>query len=173
MREDEERQAFLLKLGDTLTAIADPFAVQRRASRVLREHLGAGRVAYYETTDDEEVVFAVAEDVADDVPPLLGHHLRLVDFDPDGSKTFRQGHSAAREDVQADDSIGPERKAAFAATCTRAFMLTPVMKLGRLVACLTADFKVPHHWTPAEIRLLEETAERTWAAVERARAEGA
>ena len=153
-------------------SIADPLAVRRQASRVLRERLGAGRVAYCETTDDEEVVFAVAEDVTDDVASLLGHHLRLVDLDPDGSKMFRQG-TAPAGGVQAEDSFGAERKAAFAATCTRAFMLAPVMKSGRLVACLTADFKVPHHWTPAEIRFLEETAERTSAAVERARAEGA
>ena len=172
LREDEERQAFLLKLSDTLIPIANPFVVQRQASRVLREHLGAGRVVYYETSDDEEVVSALAEDVADDVPSVLGQHFRWVDFAVSGgSEMLRQGHSTGQDDVQAEDSIGPEQKAAFAATCTRAFMLSPLMKSGRLVACLTADFNVPHRWTPAEIRLLEETAERTWAAVERVRAE--
>ena len=173
LREDEKHQAFLLKLSDTLRPIADPLAVQRKASRILREHLGAGRVAYYETSDDEEMVSTLTEDVADGFPSLLGRHFRWADFEPRGSDRFRQGHSAGREDVQAEDSISPEQKAAFAATCTRAFMLTPLMKSGRLVACLSADFNVPHHLTPAEIRLLEETAERTWAAVERARAEAA
>ena len=91
---------------------------------------------------------------------------------PTGRRCFGKAQRRAGG-VQAEDSFGAERKAAFAATCTRAFMLAPVMKSGRLVACLTADFKVPHHWTPAEIRFLEETAERTSAAVERARAEGA
>jgi PAS domain S-box-containing protein len=173
LREDEERQAFLLKLSDALRPIADPFTVQQQASRILREHLGAGRVVYYETSGDEEVVSALAEDVANDIPSLLGRRFRWVDFEPGGSDMFRHGHSAGREDVQAEDSISPEQKAAFAATRTRAFMLTPLMKSGRLVASLVASFNVPHHWTSAEIRLLEETAERTWAAVERARAETA
>jgi PAS domain-containing protein len=84
LREDEKHQAFLLKLSDTLRPIADPLAVQREASRILREHLGAGRVAYYETSDDEEMVSTLTEDVADGFPSLLGRHFRWADFEPRG-----------------------------------------------------------------------------------------
>jgi two-component sensor histidine kinase len=36
---------------------------------------------------------------------------------------------------------------------------------------MVASSAVPHQWTSREIGLMEETAERTWAAIERARAE--
>ena len=49
----------------------------------------------------------------------------------------------------------------------------PLNKDGRWVASLSVHHGSPREWTPAEIELVPETAERTWAAVERARAEKA
>ena len=49
----------------------------------------------------------------------------------------------------------------------------PLVKAGRLVAVLSLHHATPRHWTPAQVGLAEEVAERTWAAVERARAEEA
>lgn len=43
--DSEERQAFLLELSDALRPLADPVAVQEKASRLLGEHLGVDRVA--------------------------------------------------------------------------------------------------------------------------------
>jgi hypothetical protein len=48
LRASEARQVFLVHLGDPLRPLADPAEIQRAASRVSREHLGAGRVAYWE-----------------------------------------------------------------------------------------------------------------------------
>jgi PAS domain S-box-containing protein len=47
------------------------------------------------------------------------------------------------------------------------------MKEGRFVAYLVAQDNRRHDWTEREIALLREVSERTWAAVERARAEEA
>jgi PAS domain S-box-containing protein len=47
------------------------------------------------------------------------------------------------------------------------------VKDGRLVAALGVNQVRPRAWTAAEVALVEETAERTWAAVGRARAEEA
>ena len=48
-----------------------------------------------------------------------------------------------------------------------------LIKEGRWVAALSVHSRTARVWTPTEIALLEETAERTWAAVERAQAENA
>ena len=49
----------------------------------------------------------------------------------------------------------------------------PLVKDGRLVAALCVSLNVARAWEPHAIELVRETAERTWAAVERARAEEA
>jgi transposase len=49
----------------------------------------------------------------------------------------------------------------------------PLVKGGRFVAALGVHQHAPRGWTPEEVALVEETAERTWAALERARAEEA
>src|SRR5690606_24765131 len=53
------------------------------------------------------------------------------------------------------------------------WMFTSLVKEGRPVACLGAFFDQEHKWRGEEQLLMEETAERTWAAVEKARAEAA
>lgn len=55
----------------------------------------------------------------------------------------------------------------------RAIVGVPLVKGGRLVAMLGISNATVRHWTAVEIGSIEETAERTWAAVERARAEAA
>jgi GAF domain-containing protein len=47
------------------------------------------------------------------------------------------------------------------------------VKGGRLVGSLTVNDTRGRRWTDRDVELLAETAERTWAAVERARAEAA
>ncbi|WP_431217537.1 GAF domain-containing protein [Puia sp. P3] len=54
-----------------------------------------------------------------------------------------------------------------------AFIGVPLIKNGRLVAQLGIQQDAPRKWTSDEIVFVRETADRTWAAVERARAEGA
>lgn len=47
----------------------------------------------------------------------------------------------------------------------------PLLKEGRLVGALAVSMTTPREWTPAEITLATEIGERTWATMERARAE--
>ena len=53
------------------------------------------------------------------------------------------------------------------------FIAVPLVKDGRLVAALCVSRGASRAWAPHEIELVRETAERTWEAVERARAEEA
>jgi PAS domain S-box-containing protein len=52
-------------------------------------------------------------------------------------------------------------------------MAVPLVKGGTLVAGLWLHNSSPRHWSDDEIALVTEVGERTWAAVERARAEAA
>ncbi|URD52427.1 ATP-binding protein [Chroococcidiopsis sp. CCNUC1] len=173
LRRAAEMDAFRVKLSDALRSLSDSVEIQMTASRVLREHLGAIRICYFEAFDQTEEVSATAEDLIADAPPFVGHTYRFTDFEPAAIVEARTGRTTWRDDVTTDESLSLEQQSAYAMTQTRAWVLAPLVKKGRFVACLVAYFNEPHPWTPDEIALLEETAERTWAAVERARAEAA
>ena len=54
-----------------------------------------------------------------------------------------------------------------------AYISVPLVRDGRLAACLIVHQRTPRNWTPVEVSLVEQVAERTWAALGHARAEEA
>ena len=77
------------------------------------------------------------------------------------------------KDVQTSEMLPETDRATLAAVQAGAFIAVPLIKDGRLVACLCATDASPRDWTQDEVELVWHTGERTWAAVERARAEAA
>ena len=171
LRESEERQAFLLKLSDALRPVGDPIAIQEVATRVLGERLGAARVLYAEMAPDEENL-VIHRDFTEGVASIAGSY-RLSDFGTPTAATLKRGNILAIGDVRADPEMSDADRAAFDAIAVRAHLEIPSVKQGRLVSILGIHHAVAREWTQAEIALASETAERTWAAVERARAEAA
>lgn len=166
-KEAEERQAFLVRLADSLRRLSDPTDVQAEVSRALGVLLGANRVAYFEVRGDS---FVVDRDYADGVPSVVGHY-PVTSFGADLLATYRAGHTAMEADVVRLPALTPEARAAFAGLQIVSFVGVPLVKDGLLVGGLTVHAASARTWTPAEISIIEETAERTWAAVERVRAE--
>ena len=168
LQESEERQAFLLKVSDAVRPLADPNEVQAVAVRVLGEHFGAVRAQYWEVEPDGE--YARSEGgYAKDGPRVTGR-VRLNDFGVHVIDAYAAGQTLAVSDVTTDPLVSKEVLAAYAALGVRAYITVPLVKGGRLVALLGVHHTAPRDWTSHEIAMAEETAERTWAAVERARA---
>ncbi|NML16571.1 PAS domain-containing protein [Azohydromonas caseinilytica] len=165
-------RAYLLRLNAALRPLGDAAAIQREASRVLREHLGADRVACSEWVSTDEVL-VVAADQAPGRPVLEGRRLRLSDYGQGLEAEFGLGRTTWRENVGADPRHSAAEQAGHAALQIAAWANAPLVKGGRLVAMLTVQFAAAHAWTADELTLIEETAERTWAAAERERAESA
>ena len=166
-REREERQAYLLKLSDALRPLDHPQAIQHEAMRVLGEQLGASRAAYFETDGDE---YVIDSDHARGVPSLAGRHV-VEAFGREALERHRNGRPSIVPDVAEVHSEAEQQS--LAAAQVGAYIVVPLAKEGRFVAGLTVHSVTPRAWTPAEVAVVEETAERTWAAVERARAEAA
>ncbi len=171
LRRSEERQAFLLTLSDALRDLDDPVAVQQAAQRALGEHLGADRVAYAEDVGDGAHV-DLKQDWTRGGPSIAGRY-RYADYGRELMEALRAGRPCVRPDIQADPLMTPAEKAAHATLGVGATLCVPLVKQGRLVAILTVHYAGPHDFRPDEVAITEETAERTWAAVERARAEAA
>ena len=162
-------QAFLLALSDALRPLADVESIKREVSRALGEHLGASRVGYAECAPDGETIL-IGEVYERDVPPLGRTHL-LSQYGEALGRTLRSGETVARPDIAGDPSLTAGDRAAYAALALGSMADVPLVKDGRLVAILFVHSRDPRAWSSRELALLEDVAERTWAAVERGRAE--
>ena len=169
--EREGRRDFLLELNDRLRQLADPVAVQREASRALGMLVGASRVGYAEILDDGETS-VVTVNYTDGVRGIEGRY-RVADYGPALLHALLAGRTVVNGDVAHDSTLSDAERAAHAAIQVGAAVDFPLMKDGRLVAVLFMHFRQAHPFTAEEVSLLEALAERTWEAVERARAEAA
>jgi PAS domain S-box-containing protein len=169
----EQQQAFLAGLGDALRDIADPHVVMATAAELLGRYLGAGRVGYGEVEGDGDEAHVVIERDwhLDDVASIAGrHHLRSYAnaFEAD----FQAGLPNVIHDMEADPrTAGLPAADAHAGLGVRAQIVVPLAKAGRLAALLFVHSPERRHWSPGDVALVHDVAERTWAAAERARAE--
>ncbi len=170
MRESEERKSFLLQLGDRLRTLYDPVAVMDTAAEMLGRHLRVNRVTYGEILADGKVMSG--RDYVDGVASLP-RRFHLAESAPAVLEHFLQDRTSVDVDILKDASLTPEQQRDWQSVAVRAHVSVPLRKNGQLVAGLGVHQAVPRQWTESEILLIEETAERTWAAVEQARAEAA
>jgi PAS domain S-box-containing protein len=166
---NEERQAFLLRLSDALRPLSNPLDVQEVSSKLLGEHLGVNRVGYAELENRE---YVIRREYARGVAPLAGQG-PLGSFAATLRDAFRRGETVVVNDVDTDPRFTDSERVAMRARQIAAFVGVMLLKGGQLVGAFGANNATPRSWAPMEIALIREVAERTWDAVERARAEAA
>ena len=172
-RVAERRKSYLLEMADALKPLSDPVEMIAVASERLGRELGAHQVVYAEIDGDEEFATIRREWSEGSMRTSVGAH-RLADFGPDLIANLRLGKVFALDDVAADPRTGSAAaRAMYRAREIGAFLRVPLVKGGKLVAVLSVHHRQPRRWSALEISLTEETAERTWGAIERARAEAA
>lgn len=171
VRRAAEADAFRVALADTLRSLVDPGQLQTEATRMLGEHLHATRVFYCEVLlGQEDAVFAHC--FGDGGAHVMGP-LRLEDYGPSTIRTLRSGQRVVVADLSRDPTLTDEERVANAAVGVTAHLCVPLVKDGRLAGFLGVSQATPRQWTGGEVALVEETAERMWAAIQRARAEAA
>ncbi len=168
-REREARQAVLLQIDDRLRPLADPEDIVFEAARLLGGHLGTDRVGYAQAQQDDETI-VVTRNYTNGVPGIEGRY-RYEDYGPELLREFRAGRTVVRGDIAGDPTLTDAEKAAHAVLRLGATINVPLMKAGRLVAVLFVHHREARSWTADELALVNAVADRTWAAVERARAE--
>lgn len=165
LRVSEARQTFLLHLSDALRPLADPVAIQDTATRVLGEHLDVDRTYYVEIDDARQVAVVARDYVRGEAPSLVGEH----PLAPFGSmlRVIRAGQPFVAADAETDPTLRADL-VDYRARALRAFVAVPLIKEGALVAAMCVTSAAPRRWTDGEVALVEETAERTWAALREA-----
>ena len=165
----EEQQAFLLQLSDALRQLLDPADMQATAARVLGQHLDADR-AYYVDLDEAAQEYVVARDWHRPGAPSYACRYPLGDWP---MPWLLNGQAWVCHDLDTDPTLSAEQRADYRGDDIRAAVVVPLLKQERLVAALVINQNRPRAWAPPEVALVEEVAERTWAAVERVKAEAA
>ena len=170
LREIQERQTFLLKLGDALRPLDVPLAVQNTAMKLLAERLGVMRASYFELDEDQDTFRLTARFESQAAP--MPDRMRLSDFSPALLDAYTTGRTLAVSDTGIEGEFVPYPEA-YARIGVGAWAAVPLVRNGRLVAWLGVHSATEREWRPADLQTLEDVAEHTWGAVERARAEQA
>ena len=168
LARDQRRQAFLLDLTDRLRDLSDPDDIMAEVESALGDTLGVQRVGYGEVDDDQSVV-AFGRDWTSGVASAQGRWA----FDAFGRKlmdALSEGQVIRINDVR-EDARTREAIETFESIETCALVRAPLVRSGRLRAFLYVHDSEPREWTDAEVDLIQDVADRTWAEIERARAE--
>jgi PAS domain S-box-containing protein len=171
LKQAARRQSFLLNLQERLHSLADPREIMFATAEMLGNHLGVDRCGYAEIDDTGQYFDVIKDWTKGDMESLAGHHY-LDNFGLAYIGELRQGRSAVFDDAFTSPLTQDEvAKVTFPAVRTRAAISVPLVKGGCLAATLYLTQIEPRQWTEQEQLLARDVAERTWDAVERARAE--
>ncbi|HWT11526.1 MAG TPA: ATP-binding protein [Allosphingosinicella sp.] len=168
----ERTHAFLLRLGDELRDESNPETILAMTSRAIGRELGADRVVYA-TIDWTEGLMHVRRDWRASGPPVPPSKYPMTNYSADHVERHSRGEPILSFDVAGDPELIDVMRERFLTVGVQAFASVPLVKKGILTAVMAAQQFAPRRWTEAEVQLLQEVAERTWATLERAEAAAA
>ena len=169
IEESEERQTFLLRFSDSLREESNVDAVANLALQMLLGHLKLDRcyIGVYQLDEDLGVF---PYQVGNERVPPMPASVRLSDF-PDALQIAFNRTLVINDITKAKDiSDIDKQNLASIGLCA---VVAATLRYGEdnplwSIVVVSAS---PRNWTLSEVALLEEVTERTWAAVERAKAD--
>jgi PAS domain S-box-containing protein len=161
----ESRQAFLQRLNDTIRPLAEPIAIVNETCRLVGSYLRVSRAAYARIEGDDAVML---EGYVDGVPPLP-ERLPWRLMAGSRSEDILKGGTLSIND--ASEAHTPEERPLLQAADIGAYICPLLVKEGRFLAAFCIYNQLPRVWTPDEIALVTEVAERTWATLDYRKAE--
>lgn len=169
LRKNEARLRFLDALGTATARASDADGVMAVTTRMLGEHLGVSDCAYADMEADEDMFNIRGDWHASHAQSIVGRY-SLATFGSLAVVSLKHGHPLVVDDVA---HLGPDGSQAFLDIGVRATICMPFVRDGRLTALMAIHDSTPRHWTADELGLLREVTERSWAHIERVRAEAA
>jgi len=168
-RRSEQRLQFLVTLNDALRPLSDPSDVQEAAARMLGEHLRVTRAGYAEIDGRE---YIIRREYKSGVAPLVGQGPTGT-FGAALREAYMRGETVVVTDVQTDPRFTEVERIRMQNRQIAAFIGVTLLKGGQVVAAFGVNHAMARIWSPTEVELVRDVAERTWDAVERTRAETA
>ena len=174
LRESERRHGFLLMLFDALREQPDGQAMGAVCARMLANHLGVERCYMAQLSCSEGAARMVAEYRSGDLRPAHGaeDELSLAAL-PACLQRLETGPLVIN-DIKDDAGFRDAEKSALLALQGHVALVAAPLRLEEgIIWTLVVGSAVPRVWTPAEVRLVEDVAERAWSAIDRARKDAA
>ena len=160
------RHRCLGELGDTLRGCDTPWQISGAVSQILGRTLRCARTGYAVLSGEYAIVENDWTDGA--VSSLSGQH-KYSALGPRYVGEICSGKILAVRDVRTDEAL-TECAQAWIGIGVGALLNVPLLDNGAPVSLLYAHEAQPRDWTPDEISLVKEVADRAWEAMGRARA---
>jgi PAS domain S-box-containing protein len=168
----QRRLAFQVELADALRGLHDAEDVKSTAAALLGRYLGASRVGFAELDEANDMVSISSEWVRDESVGSLIRTWPLTEgLGSEALAYFRTGEVLALGDIRVLPVRVPERVSAWEELGVRAMIAVPMVRDGEVKALLYVHEAESREWKRSEAAMARDVAERSWAAVERARAE--
>ena len=163
----EARLRFLDALQVEVARLTLPEQILSTTTRRTGEFLGASICAYADMDADEDGFTIRGDWAAPGSATIIGHY-SLADFGRLAVQELAAGRPLIVNDI---DQLPPDEAATFRSIGIAATICMPLVKDGVLTALMAIHHKTPHIWTEDELATIRQVVERSWAHVERVRAE--
>ncbi len=167
LRESEEQKEFLLKLSDILRQQSNPDDIEEAVIKIALDFLEVDWCHFCIIEEDNLIIQRDA--VRGTLPSLVG--LYPLSNYPLFKAILDDGHPLVVDNVHTTQILDAALKQHFVHLQNIAFINVPVIKNGKPVAMLSFVQSEARNWTDGEVQLTIAIAERTWAALERTKAE--
>lgn len=158
----------LVEINDVTRDMQEPEVIMLAVARLLGEFLGVSRCAYAPVEEDNDH-FNIYGDYTNGCKSIVGRY-PLTAF---GSKAYGDlcaGQTYVIADIDQEIPSG-EELTAYRQTEIQAVICTSLVKNNKMVGLMAVHQTTPRRWTPGEVQLVEMVSERSWAIIERARAD--
>jgi PAS domain S-box-containing protein len=166
-RVAQEQAGFLLALNDRIRDIVDPNELLREVVWTLGTRLGVAR-CWYADVHMKDGNVEVHEEYLNGGASAIGRHA-LDQENPKVMEDLCQGTPVVVQNT-AEDHRTRDSKDAYEAIELRSYVSVPIVRSNELQGVLALYDRQPREWSPEEVELCEEVAERTWLAIQNARA---
>lgn len=166
----ERRTGFLDALGKATAANTDADTILAITTRLLGEHLGVSVCAYADMDPDEDGFTIRGNWAAPGAHGIVGRY-SLAAFGQLAQSTLQEGRPLVLDDNARQ--LPAHEAATFLGLDLAATICMPLIKEGKLTALMAIHDRVARKWKLEEQALLAEVTERSWAHIERVRAEAA
>ncbi|NNB71945.1 response regulator [Pseudomonas fluorescens] len=164
------RLAVLDAIGSAVTHCSDAEAIMTTTTRLLAEHLQVSICAYADMEADEDG-FTIRDNWSAPGSPSIVGRYSLAAFGELAVSRLRAGEPFVIGDNRLE--MPAEVSAVFQALGVTATACFPLIKNGRLTALMAVHHKFARVWSPYDLALVGEVTERSWAHIERVRADAA
>ncbi len=164
------RLAVLDAVGSAVANATDAESIMSTTTRLLAEHLHVSNCAYADMDADEDGFTIRGNWAAPGSPSIVGRY-SLASFGARAVQQLRAGEPLVVQDNRVE--FPPEVAASYQALGALATVCFPLIKDGRLTALMAVHHKAARVWAPYDLALVGEVTERSWAHIERVRADAA